>query len=178
MIKDTLENLKGRQGELDFIIKPIVEKLVQISNKKARLADQWVLSNMNPEKYKELQFNLNKEEMRLKSLRANIDPSRLIELESVNEILRYWENQFQYDPAATNDNGGGLRLLEKIKPKIGIAGFEGIGSIECITSLALKRRILDELQVKLVVFYDRIKIRCQIPYETYKSISVIMTMGL
>jgi hypothetical protein len=46
VIKDSLENLNGRQGELDSIIKPIVEKLVQISNKKARLADQWVLTHI------------------------------------------------------------------------------------------------------------------------------------
>jgi len=70
VIKDSLENLKGRQTELDSMIKPIDEKLAQITNKKAKLADEWVVSNMAPEKYKELQFNLNKEEMRLKSLRA------------------------------------------------------------------------------------------------------------
>jgi hypothetical protein len=50
---------------------------------------------MDPEKYKKLQSNLNKEETRLKSLRANMDPSRLAELESINATLLYWQNQFQ-----------------------------------------------------------------------------------
>jgi hypothetical protein len=44
---------------------------------------------MEPGKYKELQLSLNDEEMRLKSLRANTHPSRLTELESVNETLQY-----------------------------------------------------------------------------------------
>ena len=86
-IKDSLGILKERQAELDLILKPINEKLAQMKDQKAKLADEWVFSNMDPDKYKELQSNLNKKEIRLKSLRANIHPSRLIELESVNETL-------------------------------------------------------------------------------------------
>jgi site-specific DNA recombinase len=178
VIEDSLQILKAKQVELDYIIKPIDEKLAQIADKKARLADEFVLNNMALEKLRELQSYLNKEEMRLKSLRSNIHPARLIELQNVNETLQYWQNLFQEDSAATNNTGGGLRLLEKIKPKIGIADFEDTGSIECITSLTLKRQVLDKLQVKLVVFDDRIEIRCQIPYDTYKSINAIMTIGL
>ena len=77
VIQESLGILKGRQTELDSILKPINEKLVDITDKKARLADQWVITNMDPEKYKRLQSNLNKEETRLKSLRANMDPSWL-----------------------------------------------------------------------------------------------------
>ena len=87
VIKDSLEMLKAKQVELDHIIKPIDEKLAQIIDKKAKLPDEWVLSNTNPDKYKELQSYLNKEEMRLKPFRANIHPARLIELESVKETL-------------------------------------------------------------------------------------------
>jgi site-specific DNA recombinase len=178
VIKDSLEILKSRQVELDSIVKPIDDKLAQIIDKKAKLADEWVVSNMEPEKYKELQSSLNKEEMRLKSLRANIHPSRLTELESVNETLQYWHNQFQEAPVATEDHGGGLKLLEKTKPLIKIYGFEDIDQIENITSLTLKRQILNKLQVKLAAFDDHVEIKCQIPYETYKSIDVIMTIGL
>jgi hypothetical protein len=152
--------------------------LAQITDKKAKLADEWVVSNMEHGKYKELQLSLNKEEMRLKSLRANIHPSRFTELEGVNETLRYLENQFHDSPRATKDNGGGLKLLEKIKPKIMIAGLKDIDSIECVTPLLLIRQVLKRLQVNFVVFKDRIEIRCQIPYESYKSINAIMTLGL
>ena len=178
VIKDSLENLKGRQTELDSMIKPIDEKLAQITNKKAKLADEWVVSNMAPEKYKELQFNLNKEEMRLKSLRANIHPARLIEFENANETLQYWQNQFESETFIAGNGHGGVKLLEKTKPRIMIYGFEKIDPIENITSLISKRQILDKLQLKLVVFDDRIEIRCQIPIESDKSIRVIMTIGL
>jgi hypothetical protein len=163
---------------LPLIIKPIAEKLARIADKKARLADAWVLTNMDPDKYKKLQSNLSKEEIRLKSLRADIDPSRLTELESVRETLEYWQNQFQSAAWATEDSGGGLKLLEKTKPAIRIAGLEGIGPMDCTTSPAIKRQIMNKLQVKLVVFHDRIEIRCQIPFETDRSVSVILTLGL
>ena len=65
----------------------VIKDSLQNLDKKAKLTDGQVLGNMDPDKYKELQSNLNKKEIRLKSLRANIHPSRLIELESVNETL-------------------------------------------------------------------------------------------
>jgi type III secretion system FlhB-like substrate exporter len=106
-----------------------------------------------------------------------MDPSRLVELESVNETLQYWQNHFQDAPTVIKDNGGGLKLLEKTKPIIKIYGFEDIDP-ESITSTTLKRQIMNKLQTKLVVFHDHIEIKCQIPYETYKSINVIMTIAL
>jgi hypothetical protein len=133
---------------------------------------------MDPEKYKRLQSNLNKEETRLKSLKATMDPSRLVELESINETLRYWHNQFQPAAAAAEGNTGGVEILEQTKPAIRIYGFEGIDTTEAITSLTLKRQILDKLQVNLVVFNDRIEIRCQIPIDLGKSTNLILNLEL
>ena len=116
VIQESLGILKGRQTELDSILKPINEKLADITDKKARLADQWVITNMDPEKYRKLQSNLNKEETRLKSLRANMDPSRLAELESINATLQYWHDQFQSVSAAADGIGGGINVMEKTKP--------------------------------------------------------------
>ena len=96
-------------------MKPINEKLADITDKKARLADQWVITNMDPEKYKKLQSNLNKEETRLKSLRANMDPSRLTELESINVTLQYWHDQFQSAAVAAEGNGGGVKHIGENK---------------------------------------------------------------
>jgi hypothetical protein len=163
---------------LDSILKPINEKLADIAYKKAKLADDWVVSNMDPDKYKKLQFDLKKEEIRLKSLKANMDPTRLVELENINKTLQYWQYQFQSSTLPFGDNGGGIKLLEKIKPEIKIYGFEDIDPIETITSLTLKRQILDRLQVNLVIFNDRIEIRCQIPMEPDKSTNVILNLEL
>ena len=63
-------------------------------------------------------MSLNDEEMRLKSLRANTHPSRLTELESVNETLQYWQNQFEAETFITSNSHDGVKLLEKAKPRI------------------------------------------------------------
>jgi hypothetical protein len=133
---------------------------------------------MDPDKYKKLQFNLKREEIRLKSVKATMDPSRLVELESINETLQYWNNQFQTAVAAADGNTGGIKILEQTKPAIIIYGFEGIDTAEAITSLTLKRQLLDRLQVNLVVFNDRIEIRCQIPIEPDKSTNIILNLRL
>jgi hypothetical protein len=133
---------------------------------------------MDPDRYKRLQSNLNKEETRLKSLTANMDPVRLVELESINETLQYGHNQFQIEASSTKDSSGGLKLLEKTKPVIKIYSFEDIDLTESISFLTLKRQIPDKLQVNLVGFNDRIEIRCHIPIEPERSTNVILTLGL
>jgi hypothetical protein len=80
--------------------------------------------------------------------------------------------------SVTEDNGGGVKILEQTKPTCKIYGFDDIEPMESITSQTAKRQLLDRLQVNLVVFKDLIEIRCKIPYETYKSINVVMTTGL
>jgi site-specific DNA recombinase len=178
VIQESLGILKGRQTELDSFLKPINEKLLDLTDKKARLADQWVITNMDPEKYRKLQSNLNKEETRLKSLRANMDPSRLTELEIINTTLQYWHDQFQSASLAAVGIGAGINVLEKTKPAIKVYGFENIESIENITSITAKREIMDKLRVNLVVFKDRIEIRCQIPIEAERSVNVILNLEI
>jgi hypothetical protein len=78
----------------------------------------------------------------------------------------------------SGDHGCGLKMLEKIKPKIKVAGFKDIDFIESATSLTLQRQIINKLQIELAAFDDHAEIWCQIPYETYKSINVVMTTGL
>jgi len=178
VIRDTLEILRVRQAELDLTLKPINEKLLDITDKKARLADQWVITNMDPDKYKKLQSNLNKEEIRLKSLRANMSPSRLAELENINETLGYWQNQFNTEAVGIEGIGGGLKLLEKTNPSVKTYGFDDMSLVESITSTTIKRQILEKLQANLVVFHDRIEIGCQIPIEADKSFNLILNLDL
>jgi site-specific DNA recombinase len=178
VIQESLGILKGRQTELDSFLKPINEKLLDLTDKKARLADQWVITNMDPEKYRKLQSNLNKEETRLKSLRANMDPSRLTELESINTTLQYWHDQFQPASLAVVGIGAGINVLEKTKSTIKVYGFDDIEPIENIMSTTAKREIMDKLRVNLVVFNDRIEIRCQIPIEAERSVNVILNLEI
>jgi hypothetical protein len=133
---------------------------------------------MDPEKYRKLQSNLNKEETRLKSLRANMDPSRLTELESINTTLQYWHDQFQPASLAVVGIGAGINVLEKTKSTIKVYGFDDIEPIENIMSTTAKREIMDKLRVNLVVFNDRIEIRCQIPFEAERSVNVILNLEI
>jgi hypothetical protein len=76
------------------------------------------------------------------------------------------------------DRGGGEKILEQTKPGIKIYGFEDIEAIESITSITVKRQVLDRLRINLVVFDNRIEIGCQIPIETDKTIHAILNLRL
>ena len=48
---------------------------------------------MDTEKYKVAQQNLEKEETRYLSLRRDVDPNQLAELESTRALLKFWQRQ-------------------------------------------------------------------------------------
>lgn len=48
---------------------------------------------MNPDKFKQIQSDLDKEEVRLRSLQSNTDPEQLMELEATKSMLRFWKSQ-------------------------------------------------------------------------------------
>jgi len=70
VIKDTIENLRSREADLSARLKPIEERLAEIAEQKAKLADDWVVRNMNNNKFKELKDNLDREVVRIRALRA------------------------------------------------------------------------------------------------------------
>ena len=73
----------------------IVKKIMVIRapEQKARLADDWVKLNMDTTNYSELQRSLDQEETRLKSIRNDVDPAQIQELESTQGVLKFWETQ-------------------------------------------------------------------------------------
>jgi hypothetical protein len=136
------------------------------------------MRNMDPLKFKELQASLNKEETRLKTFKADIDPSKLSELANVDETLNYWQQKLQsFLPAIDHDNGGGLKLLTQPKQTIEITGLENIDIEACSRFTTLKREIMDKLQTKMVIFKDRIEIHCQIPMDR-KFFNLILPLEL
>ena len=120
-----------------------------------------------------MQSNLNKEEIRLKSLRANINPTQFAELESANVVLKHWQDQFQR--VATN-NDSGISVLQNPKPAIKIVGLEDIELTQYMKSPILKRQVMNRLQTKIVVFHDCVEIRRQLTFESNKSINVNLTI--
>ena len=93
MLIEAINNLKDRESSLESRLLPIEKRLKEIAERKSRLVDQFVIDNMDAAKYKVAQQNLEKEEARLLSLRKDVDPNQLSELELTRGLLRFWQNQ-------------------------------------------------------------------------------------
>ncbi len=156
LLKDTVENLKSREEELKARIMPIDEQLVEMGKKKAKLADKWVMTNMDVGKYKELQQALNQEESRLMSIRNEIDPAQIEELETTRGMLMFWQNQLKAMAwNIENEDGSMVKLVEQPhKLTLSIIGLEDKELTNTIGFPATKRELLDRLQVRLMVFND------------------------
>jgi site-specific DNA recombinase len=165
MLKDTIEKLKNRQDELEAKITPINEQISQIVKKKAKLADEWVKTNMDAEKYNAMQQSLDKEEARLKSIRTEIDPAQIEELEITRGMLRFWGSQLNSMAWNTeNEDGSMVQVMEKPhKMALKILDIDDKDLSKITAFPATKRELLDKLQVRLVVFEDRIEVNAIFP---------------
>ena len=93
LLNETIENLKNREEELSARKRPVDKRLTEIAEQKARLAEDWVKMSINPVKYLDFKQSLEREEARLNSIRGNIDPAQIEELERTRGLLRFWEDQ-------------------------------------------------------------------------------------
>ena len=168
LIKESIANLRRAEADLSERIRPIDERLAEIAAQKAKLADDWIMRNMNVERFTELRESLNGEEARMKSLRAAVDPAQIAQLENTRKLLDYWEYQARGMVNWNLENEDGtmyrlvfqthdevLKLVERDDPSQSKAeGFP--------TS---KRQMLDKLQVRLSVFDDRVEVKSLFPVE-------------
>jgi site-specific DNA recombinase len=168
LIKESIDNLRRAEADLSERIRPIDERLAEIAAQKARLADDWIMRNMNVERFSELRESLNGEEARMKSLRAAVDPAQIAQLENTRKLLDYWEYQARGMVNWNLENEDGtmyrlvfqthdevLKLVERDDPDQSKAeGFP--------TS---KRQMLDKLQVRLSVFDDRVEVKSLFPVQ-------------
>jgi len=180
LLKETVDNLKSRKEELEARILPIDQKLRQIAEQKARLADDWVKLNIDTTDYSELQRSLDQEETRLKSIRNDVDPAQIQELENTQGILRFWETQLQSMAWNTeNEDGSMVRVVEKPhKTTLKIAGFEDKEASNILHFPATRRELLDMLQVRVVVFMDRIEVNAVFPIEPIDYQKYTSTRGI
>ncbi len=167
LLRETVDNLKSRKEELEARILPINQRLGQIAEQKARLADNWVKLNMDTKNYSKLQRNLDQEEAKLKSIRNDVDPAQIQELESTQGVLRFWETQLRSMAWNTeNEDGSMVSVVEKPhKTALKIVGFEDKDASNILHFPATRRELLDLLQVRVVVFIDRIEINAVFPIE-------------
>jgi hypothetical protein len=120
---------------------------------------------MDADRYKELQQALNQEEARLKLIRNEIDPAQIEELESTRGMLRFWESQLSAMAWNTeNEDGTMVKLVEKPhKTALQILNLDDESLSKIMAFPATKRELLDKLQVRLMVFEDRIEVVAVFP---------------
>ena len=116
---------------------------------------------MEVEKFKELQQSLGQEEARLKSIRSNIDPAQIEELEQTQSKLRFWNRQLQLMSwNLETEDGQMVRTVDKPHYNVlRILGLDNVDMTKISQFPATKRELLDKLQVKVVVFCDRIEVK-------------------
>ena len=161
LLRDTIASLRLREGELRARIQPIDDRLSRITEQKARLADEWVKLNLDPGKFKEMQRNLAEEESRLKSIRNEVDPAQLAELEETRDLLQFWHKQSKYLHYNLLDDDGRMVRMSN-QPHETVLELLDVDHEEVSRLMqfpATRRELLDKLQVKLIVFDDRIEVR-------------------
>jgi len=168
LLEETVESLRNREADLSARIRPIDARLTEIAEQKARLADDWVQLNMKTEKYREHKRDLEREEARLISMRNGIDPSQLEDLEHTRATLRFWEGQLRALAWDTEEDEEGKKSRIVDKPHrtaLRIVGLENKDITKVVNFPATKRELLDLLQVRLVVFEDRVEVKAVFPIE-------------
>ena len=146
MLIEAIDKLKERESALEARLLPIEQRLKDIAERKSRLVDKFVIENMDTEKYKVAQQNLEKEETRFLSLRRDVDPNQLAELESTRGLLKMWQ-----------------RYVDSVdESRDTISKFQTVGSRELSELLGFPttpQELFDKLQLRLVVFSDKIEVK-------------------
>ena len=167
LIKKSIDNLRLTEADLSSRIRPIDQRLAEIAEQKAKLADDWIMRHMNSERFKELKDNLDKEESRMKTLRAEIDPNQIEELENTRAMLNFWEDQVKAMAWNTeNEDGTMFKLVDSPHHiALKLVGFDDTNLSKSAGFPTSKRQLLDKLQVRLSVFDDRVEVKSLFPVE-------------
>jgi len=182
MLIEAISNLKDRESSLETRLLPIEKRLKEIAERKSRL-DKFVIDNMDSDKYKAAQQNLEKEETRLIALRKDVDPNQLAELESTRGLLRFWQNQvnsmaWNLEDGAIEDKSVMVRTMDE--PHNTILKLLGIGDNELSDKMQFpitQRELFDKLQLRLVVFKDKIEVKSVFPISDIKNQECTFTSG-
>jgi site-specific DNA recombinase len=175
MLVEAIDKLKERESSLEARLLPIEKRLKEINAMKSRLADKFIIDNMDAAKYKVAQQNLEKEEARLLTLRKDVDPNQLAELESTRGLLRFWQNQvnsmaWNLEDGAIEDKNVMIRTMDE--PHNTVLKLLGFGDTELSDKMQFpttQRELFDKLQLRLVVFKDKIEVKAIFPMPGIKN---------
>ncbi|MGA9695206.1 MAG: hypothetical protein WBQ62_02220, partial [Dehalococcoidales bacterium] len=118
--------------------------------------------------YKTAQQNLEKEEARYLSLRRDVDPNQLAELESTRELLKFWQRQVNSMTWNTEKANEDEILMDRTvdKPHTRILQMLSLGYSELSEEMQFpltQRELFDKLQLRLMVFKDKIEVKAVFP---------------
>ena len=167
LLKETIESLRNREEDLRARIMPIEKQLSDIAEQKSRLANDWVKQNVEVEQFKELRQSLDQEEARLKSIKSNIDPAKIDELEQTQSMLRFWNRQLQ-SMAWNLETEDGQMVRTVDGPHYNVLKILGLDSVDMTKAFqfpSTRRELLDKLQVRVVVFPDRVEVNAVFPID-------------
>jgi site-specific DNA recombinase len=164
MIIDAISKLKERESSLEARLMPIEKRLKEITKMKSRLADKFIIDNMDSEKYKAAQQNLEKEEARLIALRRETDPDQLAELELTRGYLKFWQNQVTEMKNNLEEPDEDKRVMFKVtdEPHKKVMKLLDLGNGELSDGMQFpttQRELFDKLQLRLIVFKDKIEVK-------------------
>jgi len=168
VLEETIESLKNRDAELSARIRPVNDELARIQAQKARLAEEWVMMSMDPAKCREIQRSLEREETRLNAIKGNTDPAQIEELERTQGLLRFWKDKVNSMAWNTeNEDGSMVRLVDKPhRTVLALINAEDKDISDAVQFPAVKRELLDMLQMRLVAYDDRVEVKAIFPIET------------
>lgn len=156
-LRGAIASLAVRKTQLEEAIKPVDEKLAEVREKLERLAEDWVVKRLDPEKADLMRHELEAEEARLASVKQNLDPEQLAELEDVSFKLKLYQGELNC--IASGDTEG-LPMLIMDLPET---------KDEAELHSAATRAWLDRVQAQIWVYPDRIEVKALIPVTSIES---------
>jgi hypothetical protein len=178
-----IERLAARKDELEKSIRPVEKQIDDTRERKARLANDWVVRAMSPERFEELRSKLDSEEKRLEGLRSAIDPEQTKELEETSNWLAFWQlsrrsldvrlsfAEFVHQDTPHLESERQKVAARELVP-IDIADLSLPDLNERFSIPGTRRQLLDRIQIQVVCFHNRVEIRGLLPVSNIDLKSV------
>jgi site-specific DNA recombinase len=173
LLAESIQQLQNMESELARQLVPVQEQLAAIRAKRAKLAEDWVMKSIEPQRMAELRSSLEKEEERLSNIEREIDPAQIEELHQTQETIKFWSEQLQSMEAVQTDQDGlfprettkVIRVLALHTGAYQKAHELGDNASQKLDWPLTLPEILDRLQAKLIAFPDRVEVKAIFPID-------------
>jgi len=173
-LDEYIQKLEARRDEIEPLIKPIEQQLKENEGKRSRLAESYVIGNLKPERASQLLREAEEKRDRLLSMKQEVDPRQIEELERTKSWLRFWKDtqkELSLGLSMIPDEDGEelpdqRQLIER--------SFQGVWNIAEIDKPELegklgfptsKRQLLDYFQTEISVHKDYVELKGIIPLD-------------